>query len=197
MIDGETRAGCVYVWRQDPDAVRRRGYQGVTHAVWRVGEAVQHGSPVVQRVVRLEIGRPVGDVGVGNCVRLVETVAAEGEDVCEQVARFCLCMPFLLGTLYELLFGVPHNLRHLLAHGLAQDVCLAKRVSCELPGDEHDLVLIDDHAVRFLEDVLQARVRVCNRRAAVLGVDELIDVLHRPWTVQGDHGCDVQHAAGL
>ena len=40
-------------------------------------------------------------------------------------------------------------------------------------------------------------MRILDLGAAVLGVDECADLLHRAGAIEGDHGCDVCHAGGL
>ena len=66
-----------------------------------------------------------------------------------------------------------------------------KRVPAELLGDQQDLVLVDDDAVGLLENFLEPVVGVLDRRTAVLGIDERVDVFHRARAVEGDHGGDV------
>ena len=118
---------------------------------------------------------------------LVESVAGEWEYVCEEVASFCFGVSFLQCAFDECFFGFLHYLGNLFAHGFSQYVGFAERVSCELAGYQHDLVLVDDDSVGLFEDVLQAWVRVSYGCATVFGVDELVDVLHWPRSVECDH----------
>ena len=99
------------------------------------------------------------------------------------------------------LFG--QDLGLLLAHGLAEAVCLARRVVGHLLRDVHDLLLVDDQAVRLVEDVLerlfQLRVDRCNRLAPVLAVRVVpvgVDT-HRAGAVQGQRRHDVVEARRL
>ena len=115
---------------------------------------VEQGDHVFHRVVGLEVGRPVGDEGVANAVRLVEGVTGEwlyeGENlVCEFLVK-----PLGQGACYEPLTLLLHYGRDLLAHGLPHYVRLAQAVPGNCLHDEQHLILVYDDAVRLFQDLL-------------------------------------------
>ena len=110
------------------------------------------------RVVGLQPRRPVGDQRVAGGVRLVEGV----------VGRLLVGLPepvdrrrrdaVLAAALAELGLELGHRLAVLLADRLAQVVGLRAREARELLGDQHRLLLVQDHAVGRADDRLQALV---------------------------------------
>ena len=87
-------------------------------------------------------------------MRLVEGVTGEWLNERENLLRHLLCVALIARAFEEILLFLGHYLRDLLAHCLADDVCLSEGVSGKGAGDLQDLVLIDDDAVGFFEDVL-------------------------------------------
>jgi len=79
--------------------------------------------------------------------------------------------------------------RHLfflfLAHRAAQNIRFAQRKTRQPVRNLHHLLLIQNHAVRFLQNVLQLRQFVGDFRLSVLPVDKVVDhsALNRPRTV--------------
>ena len=92
-----------------------------------------------------------------------------------------------------------HLLGLLLAHRAAEEIGAAERVAGERLRDLHDLLLVDDDAVRRLEQLVDERVQLRDRRAAVLAVDEVLDHAgaERARAVERDGGDDVLEAVGL
>ena len=126
-------------------------------------------------VVRLQVRRLVRDQGVGGGVRLVEAVAPELDDVVPDLLRHVPCAAVRLGAVEELRGELLHDLRLLLAHRLAQVVCVVEREAGEFHRCEHDLLLVDDAAVGVLQDLLEALVVVGDGLTTVLAVHEHLD----------------------
>ena len=86
-----------------------------------------------------------------------------------------------------------HFLRLFLAHGAAKQIGTTQRIATNNLGDQHDLLLVDDHAIGALERGLQVRVEIIDRRAAMLAVDEVIDHarLQGARAVEREHRDDV------
>ncbi len=97
-----------------------------------LGFGGQEGRHEVARVMGLEVGRLVGQVGVGGAVGLVEAVLGELGDLVEDLRGLGLGDAVLPGALEEALLLGLHDLLDLLAHGLAQDVGLGQREAGEL-----------------------------------------------------------------
>src|SRR5690606_40093106 len=79
----------------------------------------------------------------------------------------------------------------LLRHGAAHQVRLDERIAEQLRADLHDLLLVDDDAVRLFQDRLELGVLVFDRlqpvQAAVIGGD----VIHRAGAVERNARDDV------
>ena len=129
----------------------------------------------VPRVVHLEPRRLIRDQRVGDGVRLVEAVARERLDVVEDLVRFPALVALLLGAFDERIALRRHDLGVLLPHRLAQQVGLAERVAGDALRDLHHLLLVDDDAVRLLQDLLHPRHEVLRLRRAVLAPHVLVD----------------------
>lgn len=85
----------------------------------------------------------------------------------------------------------------LLAHRAAQQVGAAERVSGELPGDRHDLLLVDEQVERVAEDRLQGFLEFRVNRLDFLAPRFAVRVVHvcvrghRARAVQREGGRDV------
>ena len=109
--------------------------------------AGEQGGHVLGRIVRLEVGRPVGHDAVGGRVGLVEGVLGEGDDDVPQSLDALLGEAGLNHPGLELDEHLGQNVHLLLTHGLAQRVGLAHGESRQVGGDLHDLLLVDDETV--------------------------------------------------
>jgi hypothetical protein len=98
--------------------------------------------------MRLEVGRLVRDERVRGRVRLVEAVARELLEQVEDLAGLAAVVAETLGAVDEGALLLGHLLGLLLAHRAAQEIGAAERVARERAGDLHDLLLVDDDAVR-------------------------------------------------
>ncbi len=127
---------------------------------------------------------------------LVEAVALEGleglEDGVDDVG-----VDTALGSLsHELvLLGAQHR-GLLLADGIAQGVRLRTGEAAEGHGGGHDVLLVDEDAVRLLEVRLQQGVQVGDLLEAVLAADVGRDVVHGPGPEEGHHGRQVVDRCG-
>ena len=128
---------------------------------------------------------------------LVEGIPRERLDEREHLLSDLLRVPLAQGPCYELLFLLGHDGRDLLAHGLADDIGLSKRVPREGARDQQYLVLEDDNAIGLFQYVPELGVWVPHVLPPVLCPDEGAYVLHGPRPVQGDHCRHVPQRAGL
>jgi hypothetical protein len=151
----------------------------------------------VRRMVRLQVGRLVREPRVGRRVRLVEAVPGELLHLVPDLAGLLLVHAARGAALQELVHLGGHHLDLLLAHRLAQDVGLAEREAGERRGDLHHLLLVDHDAVGLFQDRLERRVLVGDARLAVPALDEVVDHLHRPGTVERVERRQVLEAVGL
>ena len=129
----------------------------------------------VPRVVGLEIRRLIREQRVGRRVRLVEAVAGEELHQIEDLGGLLLADVVGLGAVHEGVALLGHDLRILLAHGLAEHVGLAHREAGQLGGDAHDLFLVGDDAVGLRQDRLELRQLVLDLDLALLARDVVVD----------------------
>ena len=148
-------------------------------------------------MVRLQVGRLVGDVAVAPGVRLVEGVARERLDQLPHRPRPVLRVAVRHRPLDEARALRRHHLRLLLSHRLPHHVRFAQRVPGEALRDLQHLVLVDDDPVRIREDLRQVGVWVLDRLVAVAGADVRGDVRHWPRPVERHHRADLGHALRL
>ena len=78
-------------------------------------------------------------------------------------------------TLLELFLVRLYLLGDLLAYGLPQGIRICLAEVCKVGGDLHDLFLVDDDAVRLLQDLFQKLRLVPDEARIVLPLDEVID----------------------
>ena len=124
---------------------------------------------------------------------LVEAVALERLERLEHRVDDLRRDAALGGLLDELvLLGAQHR-RLLLADGVAERVRLGPGEAAERHGRGHDVLLVDEDAVRLLEVRLEQRMQVGDLLLAVLAPDVGRDVVHRPGPEEGDHRGQVEH----
>ena len=159
--------------------------------VGQVKIAVHHRRHELDRVVRLEPGRLVADDGIGRRMGLVEAVIGELFQKVEDLAGLLGIYPVGYCAVHELWPFLGHLAGDLLAHGAAQQVGAAQAVSRHDLRDLHHLFLIDDDALRFGQDVVDAGMDGFQRTEAVLDLAIGGDVLHRAGAIQRDQRHDV------
>ena len=81
--------------------------------------------------------------------------------------------PFRYRAAHEALALLGHLLQLLFAHRAAQQIGIAQRVARQQVRDLHHLLLVQDDAVGFLQQLLQLGHFVCHRLAPVLTIDEV------------------------
>ena len=145
----------------------------------------------------LEVGRPVGDHGVTDAVRLIEGVARERLDQIEDIRSQLFLEPFGRGPGHETVPLLGHQRRNLFPHGFAHDVGFTQGVTGKLLQDQQNLVLVDDDPVGLVQKVFQAGVGVGYRYSPVFCIDEGVDIFHGSGPVKRDHGGDVTETGGL
>ncbi len=127
----------------------------------------------------------------------VEAVVRELVEKVPNLLRFGLIDAILCGARKE--FGALsiHRLLDLLTHRPAQKVSAAEGIPGHLPGDLHHLFLIDDDALRFIEDIVDQRVEFIARLSVILDVAIFRNVLHRTWPIQRHKRNDILDAGRL
>ena len=85
----------------------------------------------------------------------------------------------------------------LLAHGAAQHIGFAERVTGQLLRDLHHLFLVDDDALRLLHQMIDLRMDRGDLLLPVLARIVGRDVLHRTGAIERDQRDDVLDAVGL
>ncbi len=152
---------CVDVDRQDPDAVPLGVVDDDRRRVEAHRLVVQHADGVVRRVVALEPGGVVADLGEGCGMGAGEAELGEGGALLEQLLRVVPCQAGAHGAAHEPPpLGLHLGMAAVRAHRLAEDVGLDRGVAAHVDGDLHDLLLVQDHAQGVLQDRLQGGMRV-------------------------------------
>ena len=195
--DAEGRARAVHAGRDHPDAEPVHLLLVGPELVGQVDVAVHHRGHELDRVVRLQPGGLVADHAVGGGVALVEAVVGELVEQVPDLLGLGLAHAVRLGAVEEQRLLRVHLGLDLLAHRPAQQVGAAEAEARQLAGDLHHLLLVDDDALRLVEDRVDRRVQRLPRLAPVLDVAELRDVLHRPGPVERDQRDDVLDAGRL
>ena len=128
---------------------------------------------------------------------LVERVTGERLDQVEYLNGHFLFIALSLGSSHEInpLFG--HQGSDLLSHCFPHDICPAQGVTGELLQDQQHLVLIDDYTVGLVQQFFETGMGIGDGRAAMLRIDEGLDIFHGTWAVQGDHRRDIAKVGGL
>ena len=190
-FDREMEAAAVDIRRQHRDADAPALGDRARHPLGVVAEGGEHAGHVLDRVVRLEIRGLVGDQPVAGGVGLVEAVALEGLEGLEHRVDDGRVHAPLRGLGHELALLRAQDIRLLLADGVAQGVRLGTREAAQRDGGGHDVLLVDEDAVRLLHERLQQRVEVGHGLLAVLPPDVRRDVVHRPGPEERHHRREV------
>ena len=152
---------------------------------------VHHASHEFDRMVRLEPCGLIADHRIGGGVGFVETIVGEFFQKVENLRRLFLVDPVGHRTLFELGAFLGHFLGDLFTHRTAQQVSAAKAIARHDLRDLHNLFLVDDDALRFLEDVVNRGMHGFPFALAVLDLAIDRNILHRAGPVQRDQGDDV------
>jgi hypothetical protein len=163
--DLEVRVALVDVGREHRDAHRARVGDRADDLVDLVLVARHDRAEELDRVVRLQVRRLVRDERVRGRVALVEAVAREVLEQPEDALGVGLATPFFFAPRRGSRLLLRHLLGLLLAHRAAEQIGAAERVARERLGDLHDLLLVDDDAVRRHEQLVDERVHLRDRLA--------------------------------
>ncbi len=158
-----------------------------------VAERRQHRRHVLDRVVRLEVRRLVGDQPVAGRMGLVEPVALERLERLEHRVDDLGLDAALRRLGDELLLLRAQHRGLLLADRVAQGVRLGSREPAQGDRGGHDVLLVHEDPERLLQVRLEQRVEVGHRLLAVLAPDVGRDVVHRTRAVERDHRGEVEH----
>ena len=126
-------------------------------------------------------------------MRLIERVLCELLRVVPDLLCDLKRVPVLDRAVVPVLLQHAHDVELLLAHCLAQLVCLAGGKAAHDHGHLHDLLLVHHGAVGFLKHRAQAFIIVMHRSLAACNLDIIVDHagLQRARTIQSDRSDDV------
>ena len=130
-------------------------------------------------------------------MRLIKGVAGKGFNQVKYLDCQLTLKPLALGAVNKPLPLLGHQRGDFLAHRLAYRVRLAQGIAGKVLQNQQHLVLVNNDSVGLVQQILEAGVGVGNRGAPVLGVNEGVNMLHRPRPVQGNHRGDVPQVGGL
>ena len=121
-------------------------------------------------------------------MRFVEGIGGELLPVAPDLFEHFRVVAVGLSALDELGLQGVQLVFELLAHRLAQRVGLAAREVGQQTRQQHDLLLVDRHAVGVFQILLHDGNIVDDRTAAVLAGDEIRDIIHRAGPIERVHG---------
>ena len=152
----------------------------------------EEGRHKIDGVVRLQETSPVGNEAVASRVRLIESVARESCDLIEDEVGIALIDLVRLGRAFDKnLTLLLHRGRILFTHRTTKNIRTAEGITCEHFGRVLHLLLVNHDPVGISANLLKHRVLVIRLLAALLHLDHLIDILHRPGAVYGEKVNDV------
>ncbi|OQC73739.1 MAG: hypothetical protein BWX45_00320 [Deltaproteobacteria bacterium ADurb.Bin002] len=144
--------------------------------------------------MRLEIGGLIRDHRISGAVRFVKAVRGKFLHLLPDVFRLVFIDVLLFRAFQKAGFLLLHGRNLLFPHHLAQRIGLGHRIAADSVGNLHDLFLIQNNSVGFLQDRLQLGKLIGNLLLAVLAGDKIGNHLHRPRPVSGDQGDNVFNA---
>ena len=92
---------------------------------------------------------------------------------------------------HELAVKLFHLSQLLLTHSLTKGIGLTTGEIGQLTREQHHLLLIHADAVGILQVLLHAVEVIADLLSALLTGDEVWDIIHRAWTVEGVHSDDI------
>ena len=104
----------------------------------------------------------------------IKSVACKIIYLIEDLICFSLAQAFLLRSLDESLLLGFHHARNFFPHSLAQDIGFSHRKSCQLGGDFHHLLLIDNDALSLFQDRFELRAFIANSLRVVFAFYKFI-----------------------
>jgi len=125
--------------------------------------------------VGFEIGRLVGNMGVGGTVGLVEAVTGK---MCHQVEDFFghrFFDPVVQRPGHKFFPLFIHNVELFFSHGPPQQIRLTQAESPQLAGDVHHLFLIDNNAIGLLQYGFEGFVLILDFFDAVLAMNKIVN----------------------
>ena len=190
---GELRVRGVDIGRQHWRAVVVAAGDVADQAIGVAHVTGQHCRHVLVRVMRLQVSRAHNQDRVRSRMRFVERVLCELLGIVPDLLGDLKRVPVLDRAVVPILLQHAHDVELLLAHCLAQLICLAGGKAAHDHGHLHDLLLVHHGAVGFLEHRTKSFVVVMYGRLAACYLNVVVNHagLQRARTIQGDRSHDV------
>ena len=100
-------------------------------------------------------------------------------------------MSILLSSIDELRLELVQLVLLLLTHRLTQGITLASGEVSQQTRQQHHLLLIDRNSVGVFQVFFHHRDVVFNRLPTQFSIDEIGNIIHRTWSIEGIHGNEV------
>ena len=126
VVDPVVDLAVINAGRPDLEAERATFLRVRARPILRAEVCIEQRRHVFDWVVGLEVSGEVGDVGVADAVRLIEGVTGKGFDQIKDCLGVCSRIAALLRPGDKAIRFRGHDLRHLLAHRLADNIRSAK-----------------------------------------------------------------------
>ena len=190
---GKTALPLINVRRQDLDAHAAAGHDILRHLIRIVDHRSQKRRHEFHRMIVFQISRLIchhriaGRVGFVKSIlgeihhRIVDMVGHLGADAVCHTPRH----PFLRIAVGEVFAFLLHHILLLLTHGTAHQIAASHGVAAQILHDLHDLLLINNTAIRGGQNRLQLRAVIGDGLRIILALDIFRDKIHRARPVKG------------
>ena len=148
-------------------------------------------------MVGFQPGGLIGKQRIGRSMTFVETIAGKFVDQVKQFVGLVAVQAVFGGTCHESFALDIHFRLDFFAHGPAQQICFTERIASDDLRGLHDLFLIDENPVGFLQNVLQQGMRIGDFNTTVLAVSEERNIVHRTRSIEGNQSDNITKIGGL
>ncbi len=145
----------------------------------------------MHRIVCLQVRCLKSKHPVRRSMRPRKTIIRKADDHIIDRIRIRLPIALSLAPSYEVTALLIQYFTLLLRHSPAQQIRFTQREASHPRSDLHNLLLIDDNAIRILQNRLQIRMWIMNLTQPVLRGNIIRNEFHRTWTIKRQDRNDV------
>ena len=199
---GKSRISVIDIWRQHGNPHLTAHLDIFCHFCRVINHRCHQGSHKFHRIVIFQICSLVRHHRIRCCMGFVKGIFCKichlienlvgnflGNTVCH-TARHAL---FFIAV-HKILTLSGHDIAFFLGHGTTYQITSSQCITCQIPHNLHDLLLINDTSIRRIQDRFQLRTVIHNGRRIIFTTDIGWDKIHRSRTIQGNSGNDIFQA---
>ena len=185
--------------RQDPDSHLTAGHNVFCHFHGIVNNRSHQGCHKFYRIIIFQPGCLIGHDGVGCRMGFIEGILGKIRHFIKDSVGCCFInaigdtaryTKFLIAV-DKILALLGHNIGFFLGHSSAHKVTSAKIIAGQLHNDLHNLFLIHNTAIGWLENLFQLRAFIADGCDIIFALDVAGNEIHRARTIKGNAGNDV------